>query len=144
MATDLAERPKAEIVTADDATLSELARRANKAHEHALRATTSALGKWAAVGELLAEAKARVGHGGFRTWVEANCNFGERQARKYIRISSNRAEVEAAIIANPDSAFGIDDAVKAIASPKRDTQNGIQNSDSPDATATPPPAPPPA
>lgn len=44
-------------------------------------------------GELLLEAKGRVGHGEWLPWLAANFEAGERTARRYMTIASNRTRV---------------------------------------------------
>jgi hypothetical protein len=109
----------------------------NTAHDDAVAATEYTVAKWAAVGELLIRAKEEAGHGNFTAWVESSCKFGDRQARKYMRVHEHRAEIEAKIKEDPDAVFGVNEAVKAIAAPKAPTQNGTPSSVLP---ATPAPA----
>jgi hypothetical protein len=56
---------------------------ANQAVEHARR-----------VGELLDQAKSRVGHGRFQQWVRENCVFGYRMAARYLEVFRRRPEFE--------------------------------------------------
>lgn len=57
---------------------------AEQAMEHAYRA-----------GALLLEVKASVGHGRLATWLTENCEFGQRQAQRYMRAAKRRPEIEA-------------------------------------------------
>lgn len=96
--------------------LGELAKRINAEHEAATLATMEAFERWAKVGESLAEAKAQVPHGEWGEWVEANCRFGARQARKYMQIHERRAELEKQNgIRN--SVLTIDKALASLAAP---------------------------
>lgn len=45
------------------------------------------------IGRLLTEQKAELAHGEWIPWVESNLAFGERQARRYMRIYENRTRV---------------------------------------------------
>src|SRR5262245_18668139 len=48
-----------------------------------------------AAGLLLIEAKELVEHGEWLTWLQANCQIGQRQAQTYMRLARNRHRVEA-------------------------------------------------
>jgi Protein of unknown function (DUF3987)/Protein of unknown function (DUF3102) len=63
-------------------TLPDLAARIESEHQAAHRAARTAIEHALECGQLLLEAKASVGHGGWLPWIEANLSFGERQARK--------------------------------------------------------------
>ena len=55
----------------------------------------SSVGHAIEVGELLKEAKARVGHGNFEPWLKDNCNLSFSTARRYMKLADNRAQIEA-------------------------------------------------
>jgi hypothetical protein len=69
--------------------LSELATEINAAHAAAISAATSAVERARHAGELLLRAKATIGHGGWLEWLTTNCDVGERQARRYMRVAEN-------------------------------------------------------
>ena len=47
------------------------------------------------VGDLLIEAKKRVGHGNFEAWVGTECQLSFRAARRYMGMAKNRVKIEA-------------------------------------------------
>jgi len=69
--------------------VANLAARINEAHAHAIEHAEKAIDEARRAGELLIEAKAQLGHGGWLPWLAANCKFGERQAQRYIQLASN-------------------------------------------------------
>jgi hypothetical protein len=71
----------------DEPTLESLAAIAN--HEHACgeEATHKSLSHFRAAGDALIKAKRQVGHGKFKSWVEANVRFSYRTARDYMRLA---------------------------------------------------------
>ncbi len=69
--------------------LTDLAGEINREHEAAQKAAQTAVEHARRCGELLVQAKAEVGHGGFLAWLRAHCHVQERQARNYMRIAEN-------------------------------------------------------
>lgn len=59
--------------------------RINEAHRSACRDAVAAMNHAIECGRLLAEAKQGVPHGQWLPWIAANCEFSERQARRYIQ-----------------------------------------------------------
>jgi hypothetical protein len=47
------------------------------------------------IGDLLNEAKSRVGHGNFEAWLSTHCQLSFRTARRYMQMAKNRAQIEA-------------------------------------------------
>src|SRR5262249_36631285 len=60
-----------------------------------LHSYRSSVGHAIDVGELLKEAKDRVGHGNFEAWLKEHCNLSFRTARRYMKLAENRTEIEA-------------------------------------------------
>jgi hypothetical protein len=73
--------------------LSGLAERINAEHAACLSAAKDAITRAIEVGRLLTDAKARVQHGEWAAWVEANCDFGVRQASSYMRAYACREQI---------------------------------------------------
>src|SRR5689334_292229 len=71
----------------------DLAERINAAHREVEQAMRDAVARAVAVGELLLEAKAAVGHGGWEAWIEANCTCSVRTAQTYMRVARKLAEL---------------------------------------------------
>jgi len=51
------------------------------------------------VGDLLTEAKKRVGHGNFEAWCATHCQLSPRTARRYMGMAKDRAKIEAQLAA---------------------------------------------
>ena len=62
--------------------LDDLAKRANEEHEACGTAMRSAVEHAVPACELLIEAKAGLPHGEWGVWLEANCTFSDRTARR--------------------------------------------------------------
>jgi hypothetical protein len=73
--------------------LQTIASQANREHELATAAACEALEHAVRCGELLAQAKAELGHGNFLPWLKANFAGSERTARNYMQLSLNRQRV---------------------------------------------------
>jgi hypothetical protein len=69
--------------------LDHLALQIHREHQSAVSAAGTAIEHARRCGELLIQAKARIGHGGFLRWVTDHCHVGERQARNYMRVAQN-------------------------------------------------------
>jgi len=69
------------------AELETLSHRINEAHEAAAAAVSKGIGHAIECGRLLIEAKAKVPHGEWLPWLEANCTVGARMARHYMRLA---------------------------------------------------------
>lgn len=74
-------------------TLPILASKINELHERAQGYAKSAVQCAIDCGQRLIEAKAMLSHGEFLPWLEANCEVGERQARRYMKVAANRTRV---------------------------------------------------
>ncbi|MBC7857104.1 MAG: DUF3102 domain-containing protein [Pirellulaceae bacterium] len=75
------------VVTTDP--LAVLATEINTTHDAACRAAASALEHARDCGNLLIQAKADVGHGGWLLWLKSHCRVKERQARNYMLLARN-------------------------------------------------------
>lgn len=95
--------------------LPELAARINQAHAAAELAARSAVEHAITAGELLIEAKARCGHGGWSNWLTANFKGSSRTARAYMRVAAHRSE-----LANRQTSanLSLDQALKLLSAPK--------------------------
>lgn len=69
--------------------LTQLAAEINAEHLQCLQAIRASLDHALKVGQLLNAAKELVDHGGWLPWIEDNCEFSERTARAYMRVSRN-------------------------------------------------------
>lgn len=77
-------------------------------------------------GRLLLRAKEGVPHGEWLPWIEANLEFEERQAQKYMRVAKNWEAIEAAKAkSEPGTYFGsINGALRLIAKPQPEPKSG--------------------
>jgi hypothetical protein len=76
--------------------LTDLAARINAAHQAAAAALKDSVVHAIHAGELLIEAKEKLGrHGEWLSWLKANFPFSDRTARLYMQVARRRAEVEA-------------------------------------------------
>jgi hypothetical protein len=77
-------------------------------------------------GEMLEEAKARIGHGGFERFVEEHCGFSTETANVYKRVFLDWPKVKAMREANPQSATDLTLAqvVKQLAKPRKTSGTG--------------------
>jgi len=76
-------------------------------HEHDLFVSSARTGLEHAVrcGELLIEAKQNMPHGGWKVWVDENCNFSYRTAQVYMRIYTKAQS--SALLEEGESQIGI-------------------------------------
>jgi hypothetical protein len=65
------------------------------------------------VGQMLAEAKAELTHGEWEPWIEKNCPFGSRQARKLMRLAREWPQIEESI-RTCGSVLGINGALALV------------------------------
>lgn len=68
--------------------LTATAQAINEAHERAKALADTAIGWAVKCGELLAAKKSALPHGEFGPWVAKNCNFSDRQARRYMEVAT--------------------------------------------------------
>ena len=100
--------------------LIDLAKRINTQHAACVAMARDAVVGIIDVGRLLVEAKDQVRHGEWTTWVEANCDFGVRQASSYMRAYQNRDQIGRTL---PIS-VACRGAMEALAAPGRSHQRG--------------------
>jgi len=95
-------------------TLEDLAGWIREAHREAQGAFAHALDRAMAAGELLIEAKARLGHGTWLPWLQGACAIPERTAQAYMRLARNREQLKSATVAD----LGVRDALALLTEPK--------------------------
>ena len=95
-----------------------IARRINEAHRRATALAGEALGAARTAGELLLEAKDRVGHGGWEAWLGENFEGSLRTARDYMRICREWPAIEEAIAKRQHAAdLSMRGALRALREP---------------------------
>jgi hypothetical protein len=101
--------------------LDDLAGRIREAHADVQGAAAYALDRAMAAGDLLIEAKSKVGHGGWLPWLEDACAIPERTAQAYMRLARNREELKSATVA----VLGVRDALALLAEAKTATDPDV-------------------
>jgi hypothetical protein len=104
--------------------LNQLAADINAEHRLCLHAMRSSLDHAVRVGDLLNQAKEMVNHGDWLPWGAANCEFSERTARAYTRVSWNWPELSKTA---GDADLTLGGALKLLEAPKpeRDLQQPL-------------------
>ena len=89
------------------------------------------------LGELLLQAKAKVGHGRFGKWLEKNCELSERSAQRYMALKEQWPKIEAWLKDNSATVadLSLRKAEQIIAPSKQEQQEGGNGQ-----SETPPPA----
>jgi hypothetical protein len=77
----------------------ELAKSIKEKHSMMLTSFRSSVTHAMDVGDLLTEAKKRVGHGKFEAWCATHCLLSPRTARRYRGMAKDRAKIEAQLAA---------------------------------------------
>ena len=134
-----------------DPDLPELADRIRVAHLDGGRSMARTMDYYRHAGEMLLEAKGRVGHGRFQDWVAANCGFSYRTAADYMLVSLRWPEVERLLAENlqRNAHSTLAGVTKALARPKsprspakgaaaRDASERDEVTDGEDGAAGPP------
>lgn len=78
----------------DELTSQDLAAEINAEHQQCVESMQATLLHARRCGDLLIEAKKQVAHGDWLAWVRDNCDFSERTAQAYMRISQRWLELE--------------------------------------------------
>lgn len=92
----------------------------NRLHTEILSHATASLTKAVELGRLLSAVRAKLPHGSWQTWLEANASFGARQARRYVSVFESRA---ALLKAGP---VDLADALKLLSGPRDETPDQDQ------------------
>jgi len=99
----------------------------NSLHQEIEAALNKSLENAIEIGRLLSQAKAEIPHGGFTGWLEENCTFSGRTARRYMKLFDNRDKI--------GSAEGIQDAYSMLQQPKTDTLSDFEEAEFAEAEA---------
>ncbi len=100
--------------------LATLAIEINEFHERATEAARTAAELARECGELLNQAKAQIGHGGFLPWLETNCRVKPRQAQKFMKLAREWSAIEAKCA--PSAYLTISGALRLLDSGEKLTQ----------------------
>jgi hypothetical protein len=75
---------------------ADLARAINDKLSQMVSAARTSFTRAIEIGELLHQAKSRVGHGNFEAWVNDHCQLSYRSARRYMKLADDRPKIEEA------------------------------------------------
>ena len=73
---------------------AELAKAINDKLSQMVTAARTSFTRAIEIGELLKQAKDRVGHGNFEAWVNDHCQISYRSARRYMKLADDRPKIE--------------------------------------------------
>jgi hypothetical protein len=77
--------------------LDDLASRIKAYHAQVIDAARNVVGKAISAGQLLKEAKGKVPHGEWLSWLEKHCDLSERTAHRYMQLAANKSKIEEAL-----------------------------------------------
>jgi hypothetical protein len=92
--------------------LSDLLAALNAEHGRAIRSARTTIDHATRCGEMLIEAKARIQHGQWETWLEDHTQVSLRTSQRYMRLASNTTSVSLL-----DGDMGIAEALEMISTP---------------------------
>jgi hypothetical protein len=101
--------------------LDELAANIRSCHAATLVAVGSAVEHAMAAGDELLKAKAQIKHGEWLSWLEQECDLGERHAERYMLLARNRDKLTE--IRHTVSDLSLRGALRRLASPKPATES---------------------
>jgi len=88
------------ILSVNSTSLSTLASQINSEHKKCEDSLRAGLAHAMRVGELLIKAKTAADHGDWSAWIDANCEFSQRLAQKYMRVARQLPKLEEKLGAN--------------------------------------------
>jgi Protein of unknown function (DUF3102) len=113
--------------------LDELAQRIRAAQQSIAKNVSAALTKAMDAGDALIAAKAKLKHGGWMKWLEANCDgLSGRTARVWMQLAENRGVIEAKLKLADAANFTISGALELL---KPDDDDDEEQSDEPEPEA---------
>jgi hypothetical protein len=77
--------------------LDDLASRIKTYHAAVLEAARNVVVKAIAAGLLLKEAKGKVPHGEWLSWLDEHCDLSERTAHRYMQLAANKSKIDEAL-----------------------------------------------
>jgi hypothetical protein len=97
---------------------AELAKRINETLSSMGSAFRSSISRALELGDLLRQAKDRVGHGRFENWLKNNCQLSFSTARRYMKYSENRTMIESKIKSVNVTDLNLSDTPKMLSAPR--------------------------
>jgi hypothetical protein len=94
--------------------LTALATRIKQGHEALSQSFQTIVPRAIAIGDLLNEAKAKIGHGTFLKWVADNCQLNERTVQRYMKLAEGKAKLNAKIKSDIVSDLTLNEAMRLI------------------------------
>jgi len=107
-----------------DMTVPDLAKAINDRLSAIAANTRNTLQRSIEIGDLLLEAKERVGHGNFEAWLLDHCQLSFRSARRYMKFAKERPQIEAQAKSATLADLSINTAQRLLAPPKRQEGSG--------------------
>jgi hypothetical protein len=117
-----------------DMTIPDLAKAINDRLSAIAANTRNTLQRSIEIGDLLLEAKERVGHGNFEAWLLDHCQLSFRSARRYMKFAKERTQIEAQAKSATLADLSINTAQRLLAPPKSPGQGGGSGPSKPPVT----------
>jgi hypothetical protein len=73
---------------------ADLAKRINEKYSEIVSSLRTTFMRAVEIGELLEQAKDRVGHGNFEAWLSHHCQLSPSTARRYMNLAKDRPKIE--------------------------------------------------
>jgi hypothetical protein len=73
---------------------ADLAKRINEKYSEIVASLRTTFIRAVEIGELLEQAKDRVGHGNFEVWLSSHCQLSFSTARRYMKLAEDRPKIE--------------------------------------------------
>jgi hypothetical protein len=73
---------------------ADLAKRINEKYSEIVASLRTTFIRAVEIGELLEQAKDRVGHGNFEAWLSSHCQLSFSTARRYMKLAEDRPKIE--------------------------------------------------
>ena len=73
---------------------ADLAKRINEKYSEIVASLRTTFMRAVEIGELLEQAKDRVGHGNFEVWLSSHCQLSFSTARRYMKLAEDRPKIE--------------------------------------------------
>jgi hypothetical protein len=91
---DAIKAPPASTLPAVRPSPADLAKRINEKYSEIVTSLRTTFIRAVEIGELLEQAKDRVGHGNFEVWLSGHCQLSFSTARRYMKLAEDRPKIE--------------------------------------------------
>ena len=124
-----------------DMSVPDLAKAINEKYSQIVSSLRTSFIRAVEIGDLLVEAKERVGHGNFEGWLIAHCQFSFSTARRYMKLAEDRSKIEEQLKQETASGksvkltdLNLTGARRLLAPPKKKQEGSGQGSGPPPVT----------